>query len=381
MPPTNPWQQQPGQPPYGNQPPATPPQPGMVAPQPGSPYPGQPVQYAPQVPYFLQEDPSAPPPPPARNNLKVVVVGLLIAVVVMGSLYILLGGANSAGKSSPDSLFTTALNTALSTSSYKLQETKSKSKVVLSVDAGDVKDVKTSASVTLDNGSIAVVYDGSATYGESYIRYDELANETLFLTDTSLAGQWIQLRSAGTLPNAYTASLDKLYDPNIAFLDGFPMGNFPAADRAAILNYISAQHVYSYDATKVTSGSIGSQPVKIYTITTSRSKLSGLRQKIGSATGVSSQAIAAADESDAFPTKFTLYVDATTGQPLRISSKQSDGTLTIDYAGYNSTKVPGAPLSSTQWGDEQAKLQAESKTGELAAIQTLGSLSSQFTAQ
>jgi len=323
-----------------------------------------PTSPSPMPPQPFVSDGQAPRPSAVSTQLPKHRHKLLMPLYVTAAVLLVLGTLVAVGLSlltvqTPAKVFQASLMNALSTRSFTQTSTQGNYKATMTFDVSDIRNPRIKSSLNLTDVGLTGNFEG---YGDVQNTLINLKSDT---TNSATANKWIQVRNNGALPANAESSLDLFYDPRAQFYGEYVLGNFTAAQRQSLVDYIISQHIYSYDSHKVTSASYDSQAVFVYPVTINVDKLKALNQKIAAITGFANEGSedAPVDTSNLYS---KLYISKISHRLLKADI---EGEVTLAYGQFNTTKVPAKPKADLQWADYLKLTHNTSISSQLAQVQ------------
>lgn len=292
-----------------------------------------------------------PPPRQPQRWRKLVLVAFCVLAVL-----VLVGGAAywwhwQTVRNNPTTVFQDALQSSLATNQVQANTTTPTGTIQVDYDFTSLKNplVSSQATVQLYGAQFQVEGYGSAqnTYA-SYAKFP--ASMPASITNVA-QNSWVQLRSKGIEPPTVSAVLSNLDDPRYQDFGPLVFGNFPAGERTRLVNFLLAQHIYAYQAAKVSKTALGGAKVFAYPVTLNINYLKIFIQSAAASEGFDpSEVQTAVNALNAWRgSTVTLYVSASTHRFVEALFRQGGQQTTTTYSAYNTASLLNEPETNLTW--------------------------------
>jgi hypothetical protein len=267
----------------------------------------------------------------------------------------------------PQAVLRATLANMLSTTSVQAERVDNSGTVTAKLDFSNLTNPAVSTEANVGFYGSVFQLEGYGSIQRNYFKYTGLPNSVPETDQAIITRDWVQWRSRGTATAGVTALQQQLSDPRYQAFGPAIFGNFDAATREKLVNYLIDKHVYKYSPTAVKSSQINGQKVWLYKV-----KLNVSYLKIANQSAASSEAIgpndvqAAVDALDQYKgASATLAINPRTHELVRFTA----GQTSIDYTGYNRTSLPSEPITNVTWAKfqpVQVQIEAQAASRETA---------------
>jgi len=299
-----------------------------------------------------------------RNLRKLLKIGFVVLVAGLfgGATMLLL--QRQADHNSPQQVFNSALQSALSTTQLKTDTGDSVNHATVSLDfTVPTKIVSSSQSTVNINGGVAQI-SGYGSVDSTYISYQKLPSSTSATTAAVAKDAWVQLRQKSVLPPGVSAVLTNAADPRFQAFGPIVFGNFPDKTQSQLLTFISSHDVYHFDPKQVKKLTREGKTVLVYPVKLNSGSLSILNESAASSEGLKPGDVQAAMSfiSSLKDTTVTIYVDAGSRQFTGVDIEQGGQTTSFRYSSYDHVSLADEPQTKLSWAQFAAtQLQIETQ--------------------
>ncbi|HSX31231.1 MAG TPA: hypothetical protein VLE99_04905 [Candidatus Saccharimonadales bacterium] len=274
-------------------------------------------------------------------------------------------------QTTPDKVFHAAITKLLSTTSITQSVGDANNMGVVSYNLSNLKDPHVSVSLSIKAPGETIKLSGYGTLQNDYVKYNSFGDPTSDRALSGIVNKWVQMRTNGTLATGADPSIEDLTSPRYLAFGDIMIGNFSAAQRQQILQFIQTNNIYSYNAKKVTTATVNGKKVYVYPITENIAKLKELNKKVAPMMGLSTSDIQ--DVLDTLGTSGNpkLYITVGSKEIVKYTLQESGATATGSYTDYGSTTLPSEPTGAMSWTEFEQKQAAISN--QLLGSDTSGS--------
>jgi hypothetical protein len=282
------------------------------------------------------------------------------ALLLIAGAAVILAGASVYGwwttqQLTPDKVFTAALGKLLSTKTITQTATSRTVNGTLTFDDSNLKDPKVTMTATARDSGLEFKLNGYGSLKNGYLKYSSFGSAAIDNVLSGLVGKWVQVRTNGQLASNADASTAELADPRYLLFGDLMVGNFSTKDRQDLLQFITANKIYTYDLKHVTVGTLAGKRVYAYSITENIPKLKALNKKVAGIVGIPVADIQSAldDLGTAGTTKVYIAVDSK--EIVKYTTVQDGETISGAYTDYDTTSLPQEPKADMTWAQFQQK--------------------------
>jgi len=280
------------------------------------------------------------------ENIRKAVL-LVVAVLVLATAGF--GWWSDRHDNTPDKVFADAIGKLLSTKSITQSVSSNTASLSVKFDMRNVKDPRVSMTIAEQDGATVAKVSGYGSLQNEYLKYTTFGDAALDGSLKSLVNKWVQIRTNGTVAADANADAKALTDPRYLMFGDFLMGNFSAADRQDLLQFIKSNHVYNYDVKHVKTVAVQGRNAYVYSLTENVPELKKLNQKAAAVMGVPladvEPALAGINEGGAIE----LYIDEGTKEIVGYVNTVGTTVARGSYTDYDMTSLPPQPHADLTW--------------------------------
>jgi hypothetical protein len=289
------------------------------------------------------------------------------ALITMAAvaLLVIIVSVSSGGTPDPTALFTDAINDSLAAKSLEAKPSDTGDGTTGTVDyyLKDLQHPVVATNLTVGGGKNAIALSSYASPQNAFVKLSKFSTGTPSSDKaiTPLLNKWVQLRKNGIdYKDSSTLEFGLNITPEKLVLGNWVFGNFSGKDRAALSEWAVANHLYTYDAAKVTKQQLNGVNVNVYDVSINTAKLATYNQKAATIIGFKAPAITDS-LSKITATKelyATVYIATGSHRLQRFDVINTGNTSSITYSKFNKLKPvaePQANLTSPQFNVELQK--------------------------
>ena len=277
-------------------------------------------------------------------------------------------------QASPDTIYKDALSNALVTNQVQISKISDTEQVTSLIDSSNLKSPRVSTDTTT---SIAGAQFKLKTYGtvkNSFFSYTNLPDGLTGNTAKAVENHWVILRKDGQLPAAINTALSNAADPRYQAFGPLLFSNLPPKTSHTIANYLADHHVYGYKLASVKQAMLGDKKVLVFSGKFDADYAKIANQSVATSEGFNIGDIQrVVDSLTVFKDgTSSLYVDASTRQPVQLVLKTKTGqTTTYSYSNHGHVSLPSQPSSNIDWPQfASTQLQVEAQTSAMQTATT-----------